>query len=168
MKRILAIAALAAAMIVWGVADGPSIKGIFPGVSAEAQGYPQVNADHCQTGLKQTVSFNISSATTTSLIAPVTGLNIYVCSYDINQAGGTGTILFEYGTGATCGTGTTTLTGPYTANTSAGTTTNIAHANVGFTQWATATGGANVASQRLCALSTGTIVQSGYLTYVQE
>lgn len=124
--------------------------------------------DHCQTGLKNVVPFNISTATTTSLIAPVTGANIYICEFDINQAGGTGTILFEYGTGATCGTGTQTITGPFTANSSAGTTTNVLAPNHGFTHLATIFGGALVPSQRLCALSTGTIVQAGYIEYVQE
>lgn len=124
--------------------------------------------DHCTTGLKQTINFNQSSATTTSLIAPVTGANIYICGYDINQAGGTGTVAFEYGTGATCGTGTVVLAGPYTANTTAGTTTNVAHANNGNTQFDTVTAGALVPSQRLCIVSTGTIVQSWYLLYVQE
>jgi hypothetical protein len=124
--------------------------------------------DPCTTGLKSTVSFNISSATTTSLIAPVTGANIYVCSFDVNQAGGTGTILFEYGTGSTCGTGTQTITGPFTANTSAGTTTNVSTPNHGYTQFNTVLAGVANPSVRLCALSTGTIVQSGYLLYVQQ
>ncbi len=125
-------------------------------------------ADPCQTGLKSTAPFNISSATTTSLIAPVTGANIYVCGFDLNQAGGTGTVVFEYGTGSTCGTGTQTITGPFTANSAAGTTTNINAPNHGYTQFTTTTAGALVPSQRLCVLSTGTIVQSGYLTYVQQ
>ena len=128
--------------------------------------------DHCQTGLKQTVDFNISTATTTSIIAPQTGLNIYVCAYKINQAGGTGTVTFEYGTGSTCGTGTVVLAGPFTANTTAGTPTTISADNYGYTQILTgtsgATGSALVPSQRFCILSTGTIVQSGYITYVQE
>jgi hypothetical protein len=64
------------------------------------------------------------------------------------------------------------LAGPYTANSSAGTTTNIAHANNGYTQMLTGTitnrTPTLVPSQRLCFLSTGTIVQAGYLTFVQE
>lgn len=124
--------------------------------------------DHCQTGLKSTVDFNISSATTTSIIAPVTGANIYICAYKINQAGGTGTVAFEYGTGATCGTGTVVLAGPFTANTTAGTPTTISADNSGNTQISTTTAGSLVPSQRFCILSTGTIVQAGYITYVQE
>ena len=124
--------------------------------------------DPCSTGIKSTVPIAISSATTTSLVALVAGASIYVCAYDINQAGGTGTIGFEYGTGATCGTGTTAITGLFTANSSAGTTTNIIAPNRGFTQFSTTTAGLLVPSQRLCAISTGTIVQSGYLTYVQQ
>ncbi len=128
----------------------------------------QPYTDHCQTGLRKTISFAISSATTTSLIAPVTGTTIYICGFNVNQAGGTGTIGFEYGTGSTCGTGTVVLSGLFTANTSAGTTTNVLAVNHGYTQFATASASGNVLSQRICAVSTGTIVQGGYLTYVQE
>jgi hypothetical protein len=138
---------------------------LFITVPAFAQ---QPYADHCQTGLRKTISFAISSATTTSLIAPVTGANIYVCGFNVNQAGGTGTIGFEYGTGSTCGTGTIVLSGLFVANTTAGTTTNVLAVNHGYTQFATASATGLVPSQRLCAVSTGTIVQGGYLTYVQE
>jgi hypothetical protein len=125
-------------------------------------------ADHCSTGLKQTIDFNQSSATTTSLIAPVTGANIYICGVTLNQAGGVGTVSFEMGTGATCGTGTIVLAGPYTANTTAGTTTQITISNNGNTQIDTTTASALLPSQRFCIVSTGTIVQSGHLVYVQE
>lgn len=169
-KEFVAVLIMANLFIMTGLAENFSLDGMLPGVSvlSVAAQVPTVNTDRCTTGLKQVVPFNISSATTTSLIAPVTGTNIYICGFDINQAGGTGTILFEYGTGATCGTGTQTLTGPFTANTSAGTTTNIVVPDNGSNQLATSFGGALVPSQRLCALSTGTIVQSGYILYVQE
>ena len=128
--------------------------------------------DHCQTGLKQTVPISIATATTTSLIAPITNTNIYICGGLINQAGGTGTVTLEYGTGSTCGTGTVVLVGPITANSTAGTTTNVVWNDNGYTQFdtgtSTSTGSAMVPSQRLCVLSTGTIQQSGYLVYVQE
>lgn len=116
----------------------------------------------CRVYPHNTAAINISSATTTSIIAPVTGAPIYVCSVDIQQAGGTGTATLEYGTGATCGTGTTTLSGPYTANSSAGTSTDW-----NFGGGAEVVFSVPVASQRLCILSTGTIQQSGHIDYVQ-
>ena len=125
-------------------------------------------ADHCQTGQKQTVQYAASAATTTALIAPVTGANVYVCGYSIAQAGGTGTVLLEYGTGATCGTGTQIISATYTANSSAGTSTFINAPNHCFTQMDTVLAGALVPSQRICVLTTGTIAQSLQLVYVQE
>ena len=134
--------------------------------SARAQGYIP---DHCLTGLHQNAVINISSATTTSIIAPVTGANIYLCHIFLSQAGGTGTVQIEYGTGSTCATGLQALTGLITANSTAGTTTNISEGSGQGTLISTNAGaGAMVPSQRLCILSTGTIVQGGYLTFVQE
>jgi hypothetical protein len=124
--------------------------------------------DHCITGLKQVAAFNISSAVTTSIIAPITGANIYVCGMVLSQAVGAGTLAFEYGTGSTCGTGTQIIAGPFTAQTSAPGMPIVVPA-AGYTQFSTNAGaGAMIPSQRLCALSTGSIVQAGYLTFVQE
>ena len=58
------------------------------------------------------VAINVSTATTTQLVAISGSLAIYVDSYDV-IAGGAGNITFEYGTGSNCGTGTTALTGAY-------------------------------------------------------
>ena len=59
-------------------------------------------------------AINIASATTTQLVAGVSGQKIYVTAWDV-MAGGSGTITLEYGTQTTspCDTGTTLLTGPY-------------------------------------------------------
>ena len=125
-------------------------------------------ADHCATGLKQSVQYAAAAATTTALIAPVTGANVYVCGYTIASAGGTGTILLEYGTGSLCGTGTQIMSATYTANSNAGTSSFINVANHGYTQMDTVLAGVLVPSQRICALTTGTIAQSLQLVYVQE
>lgn len=52
----------------------------------------------------------ISTATTTRLVLGVNGKQVYVTGALI-VAGGTGSIQFIAGTGATCGTGTVNLTG---------------------------------------------------------
>lgn len=54
---------------------------------------------------------DITTATTTSLVALSGTTSIYVCGFLVTLTGSTtaDTILFEYGTGATCGTGTTIL-----------------------------------------------------------
>lgn len=58
------------------------------------------------------VPINVSTATTTQLVALSGSTAIYVTSFDV-IAGGTGNITFEYGTGTACATGTTALTGAY-------------------------------------------------------
>lgn len=65
------------------------------------------------------VAINVSTATTTQLVALSGTTLIYVTSYDV-IAGGTGNITFVYGTGASCGTGTTSLTGAYPLTAQAG------------------------------------------------
>ena len=65
----------------------------------------QPYSDHCQTGLRKNVQYAAAAATTTALLTHVTGADIYACGYQVAQAGGTGTILLETGTGTLCGTG---------------------------------------------------------------
>lgn len=65
------------------------------------------------------VAINVSTATTTQLVALSGSTKIYVTSFDV-IAGGTGNITFVYGTGASCGTGTTSLTGAYNLTAQAG------------------------------------------------
>lgn len=75
------------------------------------------STDPCQnTGvIKSSVAVAISTATTTRVIAPVAGQTIYACSFGGTAVAGTAaTYTWEYGTGGTCGTGTTLLTGALT------------------------------------------------------
>lgn len=65
------------------------------------------------------VAINASSATTTQLVAISGSTSIYVTSFDV-ISGGTGNVTFVYGTGSSCGTGTTSLTGPYPLTAQAG------------------------------------------------
>lgn len=67
------------------------------------------------TGLIQagaSVKIDVSTATTTQLVALASSQKIYITSWDVIAAG-TGTIKLVYGTGSSCGTGTTDLTGAY-------------------------------------------------------
>lgn len=58
------------------------------------------------------IPINISTATTQTLVAAVSGKAIYVTSWDA-ISGGITNLTFEYGTGSACVGGTTALTGPY-------------------------------------------------------
>jgi hypothetical protein len=101
-------------------------------------------------------AINVSTATTTQLVALSAGQKIYVTSFDV-IAGGTGNITFEYGTGTNCATGTTTLTGAYNLIAQSG----IAKGN--------GLGPVLVvpASNALCVLTSAAVQMSGSLSYAQ-
>lgn len=124
------------------------------------------SVDPCQSSsiAKQSAVINITSATTTSLVAISGTTSIYVCGFAVSFGSTVSpdTIQFEYGTGATCGTGTTVLTGAL--NTSGLLTGSITYGGAGQTIFKTPAG------QRLCAVSTvgtGPSIQ-GVLTFVQQ
>jgi hypothetical protein len=101
-------------------------------------------------------AINVSTATTTQIVALSSGKSIYVSGWDIVVAAADN-ITLEYGTGTNCGTGTTALTGAY----------NFA-ANGGL-----ATGsGLGVlfklpASNALCVVTGAAVQASGRVSYAQ-
>ena len=101
-------------------------------------------------------AINVSTATTTQLVALAASQKIYVTSYDV-IAGGTGNITFEYGTGSTCGTGTTILTGAYNLTAQAG----IAKGNGVGPVLVVPAGNA------LCVLTSAAVQMSGSVAYAQ-
>ena len=64
-------------------------------------------------------AINVSTATTTQLVALSAGRKIYVTEFNF-LAAAADNVTFEYGTGTTCGTGTTILTGAYPAGANGG------------------------------------------------
>lgn len=70
-------------------------------------------ADTCLAvnSVKQSAAVNITTATTTQLIAPVTGKAATICGFYSTTANAGATLVFNTGTGSTCATGTTVLTG---------------------------------------------------------
>ena len=113
------------------------------------------NADAVAQGAA-TVAINVSSATTTQLVALSGTTKIYVTGLTV-VAGGTGNITFVYGTGTNCGTGTTSLSGaiPLIAN---------AGLSIG--------GGLGAvlmvpAGQALCVTTSAAVQMSGFVTYAQ-
>jgi hypothetical protein len=80
----------------------------------------QTVSDPCQSFStpKSSVVINITTATTTQLVALSGSTSIYVCGFalTISQVITTAnTLQFEYGTGTACATGTTVLTGSFGA-----------------------------------------------------
>lgn len=118
--------------------------------------YAQPSADPCQNPgvAKSSVSVGITTATTTQLVALAANKKVYVCHFGASLGAST-TVALEYGTGSTCGTGTTVLSG---AIAGAGTI------DLGFG----GTVASNAVSNALCALSTGTGGIQGVLTFVQQ
>lgn len=110
----------------------------------------------------QSVAVNITSATTTALVALTAGQTIYVCGASLHLVGNATavTATFEYGTGAACST-PTVLTGPYTGATASTQTTAVnIGANVGYA-FKTA------ASNALCIVSLGTAGLNGVVTFAK-
>jgi hypothetical protein len=136
-------------------------------VLATGGNLPGVTDPCFTTALKKSVPVNIVTATTTQLIPLVAGQAIYVCGASLTIApSGTSadSATFEYGTGASCGTGTTALTGAFGAG-DLTTTTGLLPINLPSegTDLTAPSGNA------LCLLSAGTTVNiQGVLTYVQQ
>jgi hypothetical protein len=109
-------------------------------------------------GTPSSKAINVSTATTTQLVAISGTTKIYVTSFDV-IAGGTGNITFEYGTQTTnpCDTGTTALTGPYNLTAQAG----IAKGD--------GVGAVLVvpAGNALCVLTSAAVQMSGSVSYQQ-
>ena len=103
------------------------------------------------------VVVNTNGAGTTQLVALSAGKQVYVCQFIVTVSATTATAVLEYGTGASCGMGTTALTGAMAgaANTAI------------YVGW----GGAVVtapAGNALCLVNGGTGTQTGVLSYVQQ
>jgi hypothetical protein len=109
------------------------------------------------------VAVNITTATTTQLVALSGTTSVYVTGASLAAVGNATpvTAKFVYGTGSNCGTGTTDLTGPFTSGTVAGAVVPILLAQ-SITAWfRTAAGTA------LCLTSTGTAGLTGVVSYQQ-
>jgi hypothetical protein len=125
-------------------------------------------SDPCQdvSALKSSVAINAVGVGTTQLVALSGTTTIYVCSFQ--AAGGAGTnpsFQLEYGTGASCGTGTTALTGAMSTGVTvaSGVAGPIFESSPGNNILKTPSGNA------LCAVVAGTsAVFNGWLSYVQQ
>ncbi|MGB7976092.1 MAG: hypothetical protein WCF81_17495 [Roseiarcus sp.] len=102
------------------------------------------------------VPINITSATTTQLVAGVSGKAIFVTAWDVIAAGTTN-FTFEYGTGTNCAVGTTALTGAYSLVAQFGAAKGSGLGPV----LVVPTGNA------LCAVSSSAVQVSGSLAYTQ-
>ena len=100
---------------------------------------------------------NVSTATTTQLVALSGTMKIYVTSFDV-VAGGTGNITFEYGTGTACATSPTALTGAYPLTAQAGIAKGSGVGAVLIVP----------AGNALCVLTSAAVQMSGSVSYVRQ
>lgn len=128
--------------------------------------FTQSSTDPCQSSAvaKSSVGISVTTATTVQLVALSGGKVIYPCAVAVQQNSNTGNITyqFEYGTGASCGTGTTTLTGQMATDNNQISTLAVG----GLTLWSIPV------SNALCIVTTGApganAGAQGFLTYVQQ
>lgn len=119
--------------------------------------------DPCQNPLilKSSAVINISSATTTELVAAAAGKVVYLCNATLTLNGTTPSIKFEYGTkvSTACDTGATALTGTYAPT--AGSMLKLSDPGTQFY---------TPAANELCAVTAGTSTPSwqGHINYVQQ
>lgn len=103
-----------------------------------------------------TAAISVSTATTTQIVALSSGQVIHVGSLSV-IAGGAGNIRFVYGTGTTCGTGTTNLTGDYPLIANAGISLGAGLGPVLVVP----------AGNALCVTTSAAVQMSGHVTYTQ-
>jgi len=148
----------AIALIKRGNQNATSINtNVQASIPAGSNSIGTVGADPSKGGATPaSVAINVSTATTTQLVALSGTTKIYVTSFDV-IAGGTGNITFVYGTGSNCGTGTTSLTGAYNLTAQAG----IAKGN--------GVGAVLVvpAGNALCVTTSAAVQMSGSVSYQQ-
>lgn len=129
------------------------------------------STDSCQDLSQQKTSAfaNITTATTTALVAPSGTTNIYVCSYEITSFSATtpNTVILENGTGAACATSPTALSPTMTQ--SAATVAPPAQPII-WRRQGPGTVFQTGTSQGLCALTTvGTTPNIAiWITYIQQ
>jgi hypothetical protein len=110
----------------------------------------------------QSVAVNITSATTTSLVAVVTAARVFVCHASLMAVGAATavTVKFVYGTGAACST-PTDLTGAFTgATASTASTPIVLGPGMGYAFKTPVSNG-------VCAVTTGTAGLQGFVSFAQ-
>ena len=104
----------------------------------------------------KSVPIDVTSNTTTQLVALTANEAIYVTSYDF-MAGGTSNATLVYGTGSACGTGQVALTGPYPLIAQAGISKGNGLGPILYVPQGNA----------LCIINSGDVQLSGSVSFVQ-
>jgi hypothetical protein len=128
---------------------GVPSKATYAGAVSSGNLTGLVQADH-------STPINVSTATTTQLVALSSGKAIYITHWDVVVAGADNVTL-EYGTGSNCGTGTTALTGAYNLPANGGVSAGVGLSPVIIVP----------AGDALCILTSAAAQASGVVSYTQ-
>lgn len=126
-------------------AGGPPVTPLFNGSLYTPQ-------NTCPTS----VPITLGAAGTLQIVAPVAGKKVYVCTFFVVESVA-GTIQLTEGTGATCGTGTTNVTGAISGT--VGTPMGVAGISSTFQT--------NVAGDGLCLVNGAATVDAGFASIAQ-
>lgn len=116
------------------------------------------NGTNCipEFGASNSVPISVAAATTTELVAVVTGKLIYVTHFNF-MASNTNNVKLVYGTGTNCGTGQQNLTGAYPLIAQAGISAGIGLGAILFVP----------VNNALCITTSGASLVAGSLAFVQ-
>lgn len=117
---------------------------------------PDARAQSVIPQTQASIPITVSTATTTQLVAAITGKSIYVTSATI-VAAGTGNIQFVYGTGTNCATNQGNVTGNFQLTAQTGFATGDGTGIV----WVVPQGNA------LCITTSAAVAMPGVLAYAQ-
>lgn len=134
------------------------------GLAAGEQQTITTNGQALAVQCDQNVAINITSATTTQVVAPIVGKQVFVCGYVLNVNGSAAAqqiLTFQFGTGVTCGTGTTSISGPMRGNPVDNTPLQI------FDTIGIGTSFRTPISNALCILSATATAVGGHLSFAQ-
>lgn len=124
--------------------------------------------DPCSYAAKLSAVINITTATTTAIVAPVGPASVFVCGFVVSIAPSAvtaDTLLFESGSGVACAATIVALTGTFGNGdlTTSAPPLPISYGGAGATVFRSPSG------YGICALTAGTAVNvQGVLTYVQQ
>lgn len=151
MKKLLIGTAIACML------SSAAMAQITPGLFKNGQGQAQQGDATQLLGAGSSVPISTNTAATVQLVPLAAGKSIYVKAMDF-MAAGTTNVTLEYGTGALCATGLTTLTGAYPLAAQA-----VIRVGNGASSVLTVPAG-----NALCLVNSAAVQVSGFVSYDQQ
>lgn len=136
---------------------GGNLLGVSPATPLPVIDQALLNSLAASPPAVASVAINVTTATTTQLVALSAGNAIYVSHFDF-MATLADNVTLEYGTGTNCATGTTPLTGAYPASANGGISAGNGGATIAFVP----------AGNALCIVTSAATQLSGLVSYVQQ